>query len=457
MLENGKDPPRRSLSDLAEGNWEPLDSISATGTAIVHGLATEAITTGLDAQRPAGVFFVPGRIEVLGKHTDYAGGRSLVAATEQGIWSLVCPRPDSLVRVIDTGRQKTTEFKAETGLRSEAHDWTVFPRTVTRRLIEILERDLRGADIFFVSQLPAAAGMSSSSALIVSIFLALSHCNRLSEDQGWRSLIGSQEDLAAFLGAVENGRGFGPTEPGEGVGTRGGNQDQTAILCSGRSEISQYRFLPTVCERRVGVPAGQVFAIAVSGVAAKKTGGALQDYNRLSDLVVRLEEALNTWQKSHGKTLGELVRGDSSRFEDCNRALQKLFVDEDARRDLSLRLRQFWVETEEIIPAAGNALAGSDLTEFGSCVVRSMRLATEILGNQIDETIWLASQARDFGAVAASAFGAGFGGAVWAMVPEPQVQKFLEEWSADYARRFPELGSRSSFFWTAAGRSASEL
>ena len=49
--------------------------------------------------RPA--FFVPGRIEVLGKLTDYAGGRSLLCAIERGIVAAVKPRTDPLVRITD--------------------------------------------------------------------------------------------------------------------------------------------------------------------------------------------------------------------------------------------------------------------------------------------------------------------------------------------------------------------
>ncbi|MGH7448520.1 MAG: galactokinase family protein, partial [Longimicrobiales bacterium] len=48
----------------------------------------------------AGCFFVPGRIEVLGKHTDYAGGRSLLAAVHRGFVVAAAPRPDGAVQVI---------------------------------------------------------------------------------------------------------------------------------------------------------------------------------------------------------------------------------------------------------------------------------------------------------------------------------------------------------------------
>ena len=52
-------------------------------------------------------FFVPGRIEVLGKHTDYAGGRSLLCAVERGFAVLATPRDDAVVRAVDAQRHET--------------------------------------------------------------------------------------------------------------------------------------------------------------------------------------------------------------------------------------------------------------------------------------------------------------------------------------------------------------
>ena len=52
-------------------------------------------------------FFVPGRIEVLGKHTDYAGGRTMVAAVERGFAIVAVPRDDRQTTVIDAESGQT--------------------------------------------------------------------------------------------------------------------------------------------------------------------------------------------------------------------------------------------------------------------------------------------------------------------------------------------------------------
>ena len=61
----------------------------------------------------------------------------------------------------------------------------------------------------FESDLPASAGLSSSSALVVGTFMALARCNDLDRDPRWRRDLPTRERLAAYLGAVENGRSYG--------------------------------------------------------------------------------------------------------------------------------------------------------------------------------------------------------------------------------------------------------
>ena len=68
---------------------------------------------------------------------------------------------------------------------------------------------LRGADVAFASDLPPASGLSSSSALVVALFTALSELNALSERSEYRESITCPEDLGGYVGALENGRAFG--------------------------------------------------------------------------------------------------------------------------------------------------------------------------------------------------------------------------------------------------------
>ena len=93
----------------------------------------------------------------------------------------------------------------------------------------------------------------------------------------------------------------------------------------------------------------------------------------------------------------------------------------------------------------------NDLTGLGMTVDLSQTLAERMLGNQVPETIALAHRARELGAVAASAFGAGFGGSVYAVVPEEKAAAFMSQWSTDYVRQFPHRREGSTFFETRLG------
>ena len=112
------------------------------------------------------------------------------------------------------------------------------------------------------------------------------------------------------------------------------------------------------------------------------------------------------------------------------------------------------IESGEIVPQASEALLAGELEVFGRLVNRSQQAAVQLLGNQTAETIYLAAAARQLGAAAASSFGAGFGGSVWALVPTAAAADFLTEWADGYFAEFPQHSRRAAFFATAAGPAA---
>ena len=79
------------------------------------------------------------------------------------------------------------------------------------------------------------------------------------------------------------------------------------------------------------------------------------------------------------------------------------------------------------------------------------------LKNQVEETVFLARSARECGALAASAFGAGFGGSVWAMVRDAEAVNFENRWRERYLKQYPQHATRAVFFKTAVGPGAFEI
>ncbi|MHB1863450.1 MAG: galactokinase family protein [Gemmatimonadaceae bacterium] len=419
--------------------------------------AAAALRANGVSEARAGALFAPGRIEVLGKHTDYAGGRSLLCAVERGVCLIVAARLDATIRVISADAGEVLEFPFSADLEPAIGHWSNYPMTVARRLARNFPACRVGADIAFSSDLPVAAGVSSSSALVVALFLALASVNAFEATDAYRREITGREALASYLGCVENGESFGVLAGDRGVGVFGGSEDQTAILCCRPQRLSRYSFCPVRAEGDVPMPAGHVFVIADSGVVAEKAGAARDAYNRAS---VATRVITRLWNDATGRRDGSLAGALASAPDAAERlrgVLARADHAEFPAQVLVDRMAQFNDESTRIIPAAYDALAAGDLARFGALVDESQGNVERWLGNQVPQTIALQRDARALGAVAASAFGAGFGGSVWALVREVDAEPFAAAWLARYREAFPAAGPGARTFSTAAGPAALRL
>lgn len=404
-------------------------------------------------------FFVPGRIEILGKHTDYAGGRSLLCAVERGFVAVVRPRADSIVRVVDARRGGMLEMPLDPLLEVPRTGWSTYVAACVRRIARNFPRARRGADIAIASDLPPASGMSSSSALGIAIFLALDAMNELSADPEYRAAIDSREALAGYLATIENGQSFGALAGDLGVGTFGGSEDHTAILCCRSGVVSRYSFAPVRAEGEIAFSADRSFVVAHSGIAAEKGSRAQALYNELSLAVQRIVALWNAATHRADRSLAEAL---ASAPDAVVRMRELLRDSEPGEGDFSSqRLRdrfdQFVMESCEIIPQAAEALSRRDLSTFGTLVARSQHAAETLLRNQLPETMALARLACAEGADAASAFGAGFGGSVWALTGAAGAQEFVARWRDAYRAAFPEAAGQAEFIVTSPGPGVTSL
>jgi galactokinase len=423
----------------------------ASSKADMFAQTDAAIAHWNPAQDEPQHLFVPGRLEFLGKHTDYAGGRSLICPVERGFCLSFTPRNDQMLRVraVETGQESLIPLSTD----ATATSWGVYVATVARRATANFGSSLRGADIAFRSDLPQASGLSSSSALLVSMFLILDKVNNLSARPEYRANIHNIQDLAGYLGTNENGQTFGTLAGERGVGTFGGSEDHTAIVCGRPGFLSLYSFRPVVLERQIPFPQGYTIAIGNSGVTAEKANGAKLKYNALSARVAALQ---NVWEQATGKAIPSLAAVIAGKPEAADE-LRK-FVRAKPRTDFSpesliTRLDQFQTESEVIIPAAADAISHGNIEKLGSLVEQSQAGAEQRLENQVPETIALARSARQLGAIAASAFGAGFGGSVWAMVKTNDAEQFLQRWQNNFMASYPSHRA-PAFFVTRPGPAA---
>jgi len=416
----------------------------AAGALLDDGFAAEAAAVGL---------YVPGRIEVLGKHTDYCGGHSLVAAAERGICFVAVPRDDAVIRALAPDLQDACTFALAADIVPAVGHWSNYPMTVARRIAENFPGTLHGASVAYCGDLPPDAGMSSSSAVLTGMFLLISGLNDLPSRSEYSDNIHGNRTLASYLGAVENGSNFGSLAGSSGVGTFGGSEDHTAILNAVAGAISRYSYCPVDFHENLRLGDEYVFSIACSGVVAPKTGTAREKYNRMSR---RASAVLGLWRRNTGRDDSNLAAAVAS-APDARERLAGILVggsDDLSGEELTTRFDHFIAENYEIIPAACKALARGDMTEFGAQVDRSQELADTLLGSQVPQTVFLARTARRLGAEAASSFGAGFGGAVWALVRRDAADAFAADWSQHYAEAFPTESQAASFFSTNPGPAA---
>jgi galactokinase len=419
---------------------EIAERIARRGRSLAGALGDD----GPDDGRRA-VIFVPGRVEILGKHTDYAGGRSVTCAIDRGIVLAVRPRRDDGLRILhlDRGEEHVVQIDGDD---STAPHWLLYPRTVVRRLARNFPEKSKGAEIAISSDLPLAAGLSSSSALIIATFLALEWVDPLIGSQRAQSSIRSSEDLVEYLASIESGKTFRELPGDSGVGTSGGSEDHTAILLARPSRLGQYTYSPVRAERWIALDDEYSLVIASSGVVAEKSSTALAPYQRLVELARSVVEISNSVCDRSDPHLEAAVGPNGDRLGEIVGALRRVVHPRWSADALSRRAEHHVLESLQRIPRLPDRIDAHTIGVFAETANASHDDAARLLDHQVPETLGLVTMAREIGAPAASAFGAGFGGSVWAIARRADAKTFAEAWRREYARRFPSRAGTAAFF-----------
>ncbi|MBA3296071.1 MAG: galactokinase [Acidobacteria bacterium] len=437
----------RLISRLAERGLDAPE-LPAKRALYERALKTFEQSTG---RLPEHAWWVPGRLEVFGKHTDYAGGRTLVAAVPRGIALLAAPGADGIVTVTDAHSGDHVTLGSSQPARALT-GWRAYVNVVVGRLARNFPGVSWSADIVFASDLPRASGMSSSSVLVVGVATALARLADLASRAEWQANIRGPLDAAGYFGCIENGSRFGALTGDDGVGTHGGSEDHTAILCATRGHVSAYAFMPVRHIASARVPNEWQFVIASSGVRAQKTGAAREAYNRLSRGTQILLELWRTHESS-APSLAAALAADTSAPERLIEAVRRSDISGWNATSLERRLAHF-VREDARVPEALRAFQAADAAAIASIAAASQAEAETLLGNQVPETIALVRSALRLGAIAANGFGAGFGGSVWALVQRDAALGFGARWLDAYESPY---APRAVAFVAAPGPPLTEL
>ncbi|HSM59416.1 MAG TPA: galactokinase [Longimicrobiales bacterium] len=335
----------------------------------------------------------PGRVNLIGEHTDYNDLPVLPMALQREVRILLRPRTDGRVRLHNVSAEfEPVEYDAASTLTpGPPGHWGNYAMAPAAGLSGAL-RPVRGFDGLVSSDVPVASGLSSSSALVNAVGLALARLAGLDADP---------LPLAELMAEAER---F--------TGTRGGGMDQAISLAAREGTAALIEFAPLRLTH-VPVPPDWRFVVADTGVRAEKSGAAQRAYNERR---AECENALRIVST-------EVVRGDASAgWADSYPALldrtgfQGALLAGDAALSgvLAARFRHVVTEARRVRDAC-DALASGDAARFGALMDashESLREDYEVSSAELDA---LVAAAKAGGALGARLTGAGFGGCVVAL------------------------------------------
>ena len=207
---------------------------------------------------PPAVLSVPGRVNLIGEHIDYHNLPVLPMAIQRNIQIAFRPRPDRIIRAVSSAAFGEREFAWTSELEPGVPgDWENYLKAAAQAVSRQWDLEY-GIDAAVASDLPAAAGLSSSSALLTGITLALLQAN------------GVHASFEELMRVLPEGEHF--------VGTRGGGMDHAAVLASRAGCALLVDFDP-IAATPIPIPDDWAFLVAHSLTTAEKSGAVRARYN----------------------------------------------------------------------------------------------------------------------------------------------------------------------------------
>lgn len=355
--------------------------------------------------QPPRLFRAPGRVNLIGEHTDYNDGFVMPVAIDLACWVAIAPRDDRRLVVRSHNLQETVELDLDEAHPRPRKSWTDYVQGVAV-VLKQSGRLLRGANMLIQSEVPIGSGLSSSAAIEVATGLALLS----NSGEPMKKL-----DLARACQRAEN----------EFVGARCGIMDQFAA-CFGQPGHALLLDCRSLESRPLPLPAEVALVICDSGVRHELAGG---EYNTRR---AQCESGVRVLAR-HRPQIHALR---DATMEDLERDSKEL--DEVVYR----RCRHVVTENARVLQAA-EALEKRDLRDFGRLMAeshRSLREDYEVSCAELDLLEELAGHSA--GVYGARMTGGGFGGCTINLVEREQVEEFRRSVSVGYQQatgRLPKV------------------
>ena len=367
------------------------------------------------------MFKSPARINIIGEHIDYNGGKVFPAAIDKYLYCAIRKRQDNKIVYNDLFFPGTFEFTTDTEFKfDKANDYANFLNGI---LSCMKKRGLsfdRGFDCLIASNVPSAGGISSSSALECGFAWAVS------ESYGFNI---SRKDIALM----------GQQSEHEFMNVNCGIMDQY-IIATAKANTAEVLDCAKVEHEYVPLELGDYRFVVMNTKKQRKLADSKYNERRS-----QCEEGLKILQEN-GVDIPDLCSLSVEQFEEVGNC-----ISDDV---IYRRVRHCVTEMDRVIKAV-EALKANNLIELGKLLYAShdsLKNDYEVTGLELDTLVEVASKQK--GCIGARMTGAGFGGCAIALVHKDNVDKFIEKVGKEYKK---VVGYEGGFFGCSSGDGVNEI
>ncbi len=355
-------------------------------------------------------YFAPGRVNLIGEHTDYNGGHVFPCALTMGTYAVARKRDDNKIKLYSMNFENLgiLESTIDDLKYNKDEDWINYPKSMIWAMKEEGYNIDNGFDIVFLGTIPNGAGLSSSASIEVLTGFVLKDLFNLDVDMTKIALLGQK---------AEN----------KYIGVNCGIMDQF-IIANGKKDCAV--FLDTANLEYEYAPVKLEDAKIVIMNTNKKRGLGDSKYNERR---AECEEALKELQqKLNIKSLGELTEEE---FE-----ANKDLIKSPTRQK---RAKHAVYENQRTIKAV-KALKENKIDLLGELMVashNSLRDDYEVTGKELDTLV--EESLKQDGVIGARMTGAGFGGCAVSIVKSDKVEDFIQNVGKGYKDK---IGYEADFY-----------
>ena len=367
-------------------------------------------------ENPEGIYFAPGRVNLIGEHTDYNGGNVFPCALTIGTYAAVKKREDRLIRLFSENfaQKGVIQFSLDELVYDRSHDWANYPKGVIKVFMESGYIIPCGMDFYYSGNIPNGAGLSSSASIEVVTAFILKEIFQLSVEM---------IELVKYCQRAENFF----------IGVNSGIMDQFAVAMGEKDKAIlldtnslQYRYADISLKD----------ASIIVANTNKKRG--LQD-SKYNERRAECEEALRRLQKKLPiHALGELTSEEFNQY--------KHLIEDPI---LIKRALHAVTENERTLLAV-KALESDDIEAFGKLMYAShasLRDDYDVTGDELDALVEAAAEMD--GTIGSRMTGAGFGGCSVSIVENNSVDNFIRTVGEKYRNR---IGYDADFYVVSIGQ-----